>query len=321
VRALIHLVPRSGAGDRFRARVADCVAALRERAMRQGLAVNALHRLERDAFGQRTPFRAGIEVWEGRPDESRVGFEQGGEGDRSPDAWIDRLDTVLGDLGAPLDDVAHPDASTLLCGRDVVFVPARRSPVRYQYLMRRNASFTNAAYLDYYRSKHSRFGIETPGAPGYVQLHVDRDASRRAAARAGLGERVRAPSRVAGSVPARDLGFGLRGRADRRRRGLRGSRELARSLLCGRLECLSVVRARAEHDRRRQLLEQRRSDLRVHAVSQRERGRSERPEPADQPEGRLRGRPGGRAAEPELYRELPRSREVAPRRLPLRELG
>jgi hypothetical protein len=92
-----------------------------------------------------------------------------------------------GDLGAQLEDVAHPDASSLLLGSDAVFIASERAPVRYQYLMRRNASFTHDAYLDYYRTKHSRFGLVTPGVLGYVQLHVDPSASRRAAARAGLG--------------------------------------------------------------------------------------------------------------------------------------
>jgi hypothetical protein len=167
LRALIHLVPRAGAGDRFGAQVAALVADLRARAASRGLAVNVLHRLEADAFGKRTPFRAGIEL-------------AGGEGGA--------IEEVVGaDLGAQIEGVAHPDASTLLFGEDVVFVASPRTPVRYQYLMRRNASFTHETYLEYYRTKHSRFGLDTPGALGYVQLHVDPAASRRAAARAGLG--------------------------------------------------------------------------------------------------------------------------------------
>jgi len=167
MRALIHLVPRAGAGDRFGAQVAASVADLRERAAPLGLAVNALNRLERDAFGKRTAFRASIEI---------VG------GNR-----LDAIEEVIGELGSRVEAVAHPDASTLLVGKDVVFVPSHRAPVRYQYLMRRNASFTHESYLEYYRTKHSRFGLDTPGALGYVQLHVDPIASRRAAALAGLG--------------------------------------------------------------------------------------------------------------------------------------
>src|SRR4029434_2220805 len=49
------------------------------------------------------------------------------------------------------------------------------------------SAFQHATSLEYYRTKHSRFGLETPGHLGYVQLHVHPAASRRAAARAGLG--------------------------------------------------------------------------------------------------------------------------------------
>jgi hypothetical protein len=167
LRALIHLVPRAGADDRFGARVAALAAGLRAPAAARGIAVSELRRLERDAFGKRTPFRACIEL-------------AGGE----TDALEELLDS---DFGAQLEDVAHPDASSLLIGRDAVFIASEGAPVRYQYLMRRNASFTHDAYLEYYRTVHSRFGLITPGVLGYVQLHVDPAASRRAAARAGLG--------------------------------------------------------------------------------------------------------------------------------------
>ncbi|HKA16505.1 MAG TPA: EthD domain-containing protein [Myxococcota bacterium] len=167
MRALIHFAPRAGAGERFGSRISSLVAALRASAAPRGLAVNALSRLARDAFGKHTPFRAGIEV-------------TGGDGPGE-------ITELLADLGAQVDDVAHPDASTLLIGSDAVFVASERAPVRYQYLMRRNASFTHETYLEYYRTRHSRFGIATPGTLGYVQLHVDLGASRSAAARAGLG--------------------------------------------------------------------------------------------------------------------------------------
>jgi hypothetical protein len=167
MRALIHIMPRAGANDRFAARVAALRAELHERGAPRGLAVNALRRFERDAFGKRTPYRAALEL---------VG-----------DTGGDAIGDLIGDLAAQIDDVAHPDMSSLLIGEDVVFVPCERTPVRYQYLMRRNAAHTHETYLDYYRTKHSRFGVATPGIRGYVQLHVDPAASRRAAARAGLG--------------------------------------------------------------------------------------------------------------------------------------
>jgi EthD domain len=169
VRALSHLAPRAGAGDRFSERVAALIEDLRKRAAPRGLAVNALRRLERDAFGKHTPFRAGLEIASGDSDVAVFG-------------------DLFDDLGARISDVAHPDLSTLLVGRDVVFVePPARSPVRYQYLMRRNASFTHESYLERYSKIHSRFGRITPGIQGYVQLHVDLDVSQQLAARAGLG--------------------------------------------------------------------------------------------------------------------------------------
>ena len=62
-----------------------------------------------------------------------------------------------------------------------------QTPIRYQYLMRRNASFSHQSYLKRYRDVHSRFGIETPGISGYTQFHVDPEASRRVAGSAGFG--------------------------------------------------------------------------------------------------------------------------------------
>jgi hypothetical protein len=167
VRALVHLVPRAGAGTAFAARFASLLAELRERAGSRGLCVNALHRLERDAFGRRTPFRAAFEL----------------RGEAAGDAAGDLFEG----LGARLDAVAHPDISSLVVGVDVVFVAPPAAPVRYQYLMRRNASFTHSTYLERYAKVHSRFGLVTPGHLGYVQLHVDPAASRQAAARAGIG--------------------------------------------------------------------------------------------------------------------------------------
>jgi EthD domain len=167
VRALVHLVPRAGAGSAFSERFASLLAELREHAAPRGLSVNALHRLESDVFGPRTPFRAAFEL--------------------RGDSAGDHAEELFGGLGARIDDVAHADISSLVVGRDAVFVAPPPTPVRYQYLMRRNASFTHATYLERYAKVHSRFGLVTPGHLGYVQLHVDPELSRRAAARAGLG--------------------------------------------------------------------------------------------------------------------------------------
>ena len=67
-------------------------------------------------------------------------------------------------------------------GEDVVFIePESSTGVRYQYLMRRNASYSHSAYLKRYREIHSKFGLRIPGIKGYVQFHVDPAASRRVA--------------------------------------------------------------------------------------------------------------------------------------------
>jgi hypothetical protein len=70
---------------------------------------------------------------------------------------------------------------------NAVFVASDRAPVRYQYLMRRNDRFDHDGYLTRYREVHSDFGVRTPGKLGYVQFHVDPDASRQGAGSAGLG--------------------------------------------------------------------------------------------------------------------------------------
>lgn len=71
------------------------------------------------------------------------------------------------------------DRSMAIIGTDRVFLPPPDppSPVRYQYLMHRRADFSHETYLDRYETIHSAFGLRTPHLDGYVQLHVDLDAS------------------------------------------------------------------------------------------------------------------------------------------------
>jgi hypothetical protein len=168
MKALVHVVPRVGAEEMFESRIREVARELREHPDATGLAVNAMLRLKDDPFGARTPYRASLEIT-GEP------------------AGASAFEPLVAGVGLRLADVAHVDLSTLLVGEDVVFVASHRAPVRYQYLMRRNASFTHGAYLKRYREIHSQFGLRTPGILGYVQFHVDPEASRRAAGRAGLG--------------------------------------------------------------------------------------------------------------------------------------
>jgi hypothetical protein len=168
MKALIHLVPRTGTGKFFENRVREVALALQESPEGRGVAVNVMLRVKDDPFGKRTQFRAAIEVTGG-------------------DATAAGLAAQLRGLDRRLEDVVHIDLSSLLVGEDVVIVASEKTPIRYQYLMRRNASFSHESYLKRYRDIHSRFGINTPGIAGYVQFHVDPEASRRAAGLAGIG--------------------------------------------------------------------------------------------------------------------------------------
>jgi len=167
MRALVHVVPRAGAqasAERFDSQVER----LRERAARQGMLLTRLHALEEDPLRRNAAYRETLEI-------------RGAGVSRDSAAWL------FSGLGEKLEPIAHPDLCTLLLGEDIVFVPSERAPIRYQYLMRRNARFSHETYLTRTREVHSRFGRKTPGILGYVQLHVDPAASRFAAHAAGLG--------------------------------------------------------------------------------------------------------------------------------------
>lgn len=167
-KALVHLVPRSVDVARFEHRVREAGAVLRSRCAGSGASVNAMFRVNDDPLGRRTLFRAALEV-------------SGG------DTSVASLTSLAMHLSGVLDDVAHVDLSSFLVGEDISFVTSGKTPIRYQYLMRRKSTLSHAQYLDHYRRVHSRFGIETPGIEGYAQFCVDVDASHCAATAAGLG--------------------------------------------------------------------------------------------------------------------------------------
>jgi hypothetical protein len=168
MKALIHLVPRAGAGADWEKSVRGVADSLRGRAGDAGLRVNTMLRLAEDPIGRAKSFAGAIEV-------------------RGEDARPDAFESLLEGLGDRLEPFAHPDLCTSLLGEDVVFIATEPTPIRYQYLMRRNADFDHAGYLERYREIHSRFGLETPGIDGYTQFHVDASTSRRLAAISGLG--------------------------------------------------------------------------------------------------------------------------------------
>jgi hypothetical protein len=168
MKLLTHLAPRAGASAAFGERAASLTAELREAVHADGLSVTRLVRLDESPFGRRAPWHTTLEI-------------------RGEGVTPERAAELLAGVGGSLDGVAHPDLCTALFGEGVVFVASTGAPQRYQYLMRRNASFDHAGYLKRYREVHSRFGVETPGILGYEQLHVDPEASRRVALAAGFG--------------------------------------------------------------------------------------------------------------------------------------
>jgi len=165
-RLLVHIVARSGAETDLDARVAREASRLRSEAGSGPVRVAELYRLGDDPLGPRTPYRATLELCAASRDD---------------------LVAAVSGLGPRIDDVAHADLCTALVGTDPLLDGATDTPVRYQYLMRRNSSFTHESYLERYLRIHSQFGLRTPGIRGYRQFHVDAEASRRAVASAALG--------------------------------------------------------------------------------------------------------------------------------------
>jgi hypothetical protein len=155
MKLLAHLAPR-GAGPALRERLAEVA---------RELGAASLWRVEGDPFGARTPFCGTLEL---RGDE-------------------DELIAHAAGLAARFGGLVDAGASTALVGEEHVLIAAEHAPVRYQYLMRRRDDFTHEGYLKRYREVHAQFGRRTPGSLGYVQLHVDPAASRRAAEAAGFG--------------------------------------------------------------------------------------------------------------------------------------
>lgn len=150
-RAMLHLVGREGA---------DLAPALADIDAR----VTVLRRDPACFHGAASPQVAALEV---------------------PDGDADALVVAAAALASAGVDT---ERSMAIVGTDHVFIapPETPTPVRYQYLMHRRADFTHDAYLERYRTIHSSFGLRTPNLDGYVQLHVDLDASRRLGEATGL---------------------------------------------------------------------------------------------------------------------------------------
>jgi len=168
VKLLVHVVPRRGAEGAVEARLAELGREIASCAPAFVASVATMWRVPGDPFGPAAPYAGALEV-------------RGGEGSSAA-----ALVAIADGLADRLGDGVHSDLCTALVGREHVFIAAERARVRYQYLMRRRAGFTHDSYLQRYREIHSRFGFATPGISGYVQLHVDPEATRAAARAAGF---------------------------------------------------------------------------------------------------------------------------------------
>ncbi len=128
-----------------------------------------LERLPNDPFRSEAPYRATVGI-------------------RGNTATPERLARLLDGFAEEIQDVARTELGTALVGTDVAFRPPHpECPVRLEYLMRRKEGYDHESYLSRYRDVHSRFGLATPGARGYVQFHVDPEASQAVGRAAGLG--------------------------------------------------------------------------------------------------------------------------------------
>jgi len=115
-----------------------------------------------------------------RPFEVVLEVQAAGVPTESLVATLEGVPTGLGAL-------AQLDLSAVVVGAPWFAVPCPPTPLRYLYLMRRKAGTTHEQYLDHYVTRHSLFGIATPGIAGYTQVHADLPASAGAAHRLGVG--------------------------------------------------------------------------------------------------------------------------------------
>lgn len=167
MKLLFYFVPRFGTDDRLVSRI---VALGEQWAERFGVGAsgwNPMFRVPEDPFGRKTLFRASLEFLDLSVPPGDVA------------AVVSRLDEEL-------DDLLHADLSLVLVGEERVFIESERMPLRMQYLMRRRADLSRAAYRAHYEEVHSQIGLRTPGIAGYAQFYVDAQATRMVAAAAGF---------------------------------------------------------------------------------------------------------------------------------------
>ncbi len=125
------------------------------------------------------PFAGGIGENRGFDSALDLRLEDGG--------GVETLMTACADLADRIAADAHADLSYALAGPLHVLVRDDDAPIRYVYVMRRRADWSDAEYLKHYVEHHQKFGLRTSGISGYSTHRIDSDASKRAATAAGLG--------------------------------------------------------------------------------------------------------------------------------------
>src|SRR5262245_39779514 len=164
---VVQVAARSGMGAQLEAELRGAAHALGARAG-DGASTELLMRVPDDPFAAFNPGMRGFDATlELRSDEPEPGKLLAG---------------AVEGLGERIARVAHVDLSAVLVGVDHDIVSGPPAPVRYQYMMRRRADLTHAAYVAHYLSVHAEFGRCQPGILGYTQFHVDPELARTAAA-------------------------------------------------------------------------------------------------------------------------------------------
>lgn len=121
------------------------------------------------SLGENRGFEAGLDLR----------LESGGE--------VDALIAATQGLADEISADAHVDLSYALAGSLHVLIQDNAAPIRYVFLMRRRADWTDADYIEHYTENHQKFGLRTSGIDGYSTHRIDPDASKRAATVSGFG--------------------------------------------------------------------------------------------------------------------------------------
>jgi hypothetical protein len=166
MKLLLQVAARGGAGDDL----GPALISESDHLATQGAtSVRVLRQMADDPFGNAIP---GVRPFQGTIDARFDDVETAG--------------TAVEGLAERLAPLVHVDLSCAFVGEDHVFIPSD-VPVRLQYVMRRRIGTTHESYVDYYFKHHSRFGFLTKGIAGYVQFHIDPEASHQMAERSGFG--------------------------------------------------------------------------------------------------------------------------------------